>query len=188
MRRAAALCLLALLVTAQSTQAQEAKSAPPDVPPGPGTIRARVVHQEDAERSVSGVALVLYALTRTGLAGMRHGVSDAEGRFSFEGVANDPTTPYLIGAEYQGVSYSGTRVVFSPGELEQEVEIRVARSDHQRIEDRIAQRRPPIEDRWGLAFDVGGCGRFPGVGNRVLGHLVVRAHRATGEGRGNEEE
>ncbi len=126
MRRAAALCVLALLVTAQTTDAQETTSAPPDVPPGPGTIRGRVVHQEDAERSLSGVALILYALTRTGLAGMRHGVTDAEGRFSFEGVANDPAAPYLIGAEYQGVPYSGARVAFPPGALEREVEIRVA--------------------------------------------------------------
>ncbi len=126
MRRAAALCLLALLVTAQATQAQETRPAPPNVPAGPGTIRGRVVHQEDPERSLGGVSLILYALTHTGLAGVRHGASDAEGRFRFEGVANDPTTPYLIGAEYQGVTYPGARVVFESGEVEREVEIRVA--------------------------------------------------------------
>lgn len=126
MRRAAPLCLLALLLAAQPTYAQETIPAPPDVPAGPGTIRGRVVHQEDPQRSLDGVTLSLYALTRTGLAGVRRGASDAEGRFRFEGVANDPTTSYLVGAEYQGVSYSRTRVVFPPGALEREVEIRVA--------------------------------------------------------------
>jgi len=126
MRRAAPLCLFALLLAAQPSHAQEAIPAPPDIPAGPGTIRGRVVHQEDPERSVGGVTLSLYALTRTGLAGVRLGASDAEGRFRFEGVANDPTTSYLVGAEYQGVPYSRTRVVFPPGALEREVEIRVA--------------------------------------------------------------
>jgi hypothetical protein len=126
MRRAAPLCLLALLVMAQSTHAQQTVSTAADVPPGPGTIRGRVVHREDSQRPLEGVALTLYALAPTGLAGMRHGVSDADGRFSFEGVANDPATPYLIGAEYQGVPYSGARVTFPPETLEREVEIRVA--------------------------------------------------------------
>jgi len=126
MRRATPLCLFALLLVAQPSHAQEAMPAPPDVPAGPGTIRGRVVHQEDPQRSLDGVSVSLYALTHTGLAGVRRGASDAEGRFRFEGVANDPTTSYLVGAEYQGVSYSRTRVVFPPGALEQEVEIRVA--------------------------------------------------------------
>jgi hypothetical protein len=53
-------------------------------------------------------------------------VSDSDGRFAFEGVSNDPSTPYLVGAEYGGVAYSGSRVIFAAGELEHEVEIRVA--------------------------------------------------------------
>ena len=48
------------------------------------------------------------------------------GRFTFQGISNDPTTPYHVGARYQGVPYSAARVVFAPGELEREVEIRVA--------------------------------------------------------------
>ena len=143
MRRAAPLCLLALLVTAQAAQAQETRAAPPDVPAGPGTIHGRVVHEEDAGRSVGNVSLILYALTRSGLAGVRNGASDAEGRFRFEGVGNDSSTPYLIGAEYQGVTYPGARVVFAPGEVEREVEIRVAEvtSERQSVSVPLVQLR-----------------------------------------------
>jgi hypothetical protein len=126
MRRAAPLCLVALLLAAQPTRAQEAAPTPPDVPAGPGTIHGRIVHQEDPTRSLGGITVVLYALTRTGLPGVRRTVSDADGHFSFAGVSNQLATPYLIGAEYQGVPYSGLRVAFPPGELERTVEIRVA--------------------------------------------------------------
>jgi hypothetical protein len=125
MRRAAPLCLLALLLAVQPARARETAPAPPDVPAGPATIRGRVVHLEDAERSVAGVSVVLYALLPSGIPGVRRGVSDGLGRFRFEGVGNG--TPYLVGADYQGVPYSaGARVAFAPGELEREVEIRVA--------------------------------------------------------------
>jgi hypothetical protein len=126
MRRAAPLWLVALLLAAQPAQTQRTAPATPEVPAGPGTIRGRIVHQEDPERLLDGVTVILYALTRTGLAGVRRGASNADGRFSFEGLSNDPITPYLIGANYQGILYSGTRVVFPPGETEREVEIRVA--------------------------------------------------------------
>jgi hypothetical protein len=126
MRRAAPLCLLALLVAAQPLRAQEPGPARTEVPAGPGTIRGRVVHREDAERSLGGITVLLHARTRTGLPGIRHGVSDEEGRFAFEGISNDPATSYLIGAQYQGVFYLGARVRFSPEEIEHEVEIPVA--------------------------------------------------------------
>jgi hypothetical protein len=126
MTRAAPLWLLALLLTAGSSGAQERPAAPPDVPSGPGTIRGRIVHQEDPQRPVGGVTVTLYALRGTGVPGARRGVSDDDGRFLFDGVSNQPTTSYLISAEYQGVPYSGPRAAFSPGESEIEVEIRVA--------------------------------------------------------------
>jgi hypothetical protein len=126
MRRAASLFLVTLLLAAQPSHAQEAAPAPPDVPEGPGTIHGRIVHQEDPTRSVGGIAVVLYALTRSGIPGMRRAVSDAEGRFTFTGVSNQLPVPYLVGAEYQGVPYSGARVSFPPGELERTVEIRIA--------------------------------------------------------------
>ena len=143
MRCATPLCLVALLLVMQSTQARGAAPTPPDVPAGPGTIRGRIVHQEDAGRFLAGIPVVLYALKPTGLPGMRQGVSDPDGRFRFEGVSNQPTTPYLIGAEYQGVPYSGARAVFPPGELEVEVEIRVAEvtSDAQQLSVPLARLR-----------------------------------------------
>ena len=126
MRRAAPLCLVALLLAAQPTRAQEAEAIPPDGPSGPGTIHGRIVHQEDPTRSLGGINVVLYALTRTGVPGMRRTVTDAEGHFHFAGVSNELPTPYLVGAEYQGVPYSGVRVTFPPGEVERTVDIRVA--------------------------------------------------------------
>jgi hypothetical protein len=143
MRRATPLCLVALLLAMHSTQARGAAPATRDVPAGPGTIRGRIVHQEDAQRSLGGIPVILYALLRTGLPGVRQGVSDDDGRFRFEGVSNQPTTPYLIGAEYQGVPYSGARAVFPPGEFEVEVEIRVAdvTGDAQRVSVPLARLR-----------------------------------------------
>jgi hypothetical protein len=127
MRRAALLCLLGLLLAVQPAPARETSPAPPDVPAGPATIRGRVVHLEDADRPVAGVSVILYALLPSGIPGVRRAVSDGLGRFRFEGVGNDPSTPYLVGADYQGIPYSsGARVAFAPGELEREVEIRVA--------------------------------------------------------------
>jgi hypothetical protein len=126
MRAATLLCLLGLLLTVQPTRGQE--EAPPigDVPSGPGTIRGRVVHNEDPERSMGGITVILYARMHTGLPGIRHGVSDKDGEFVFEDVSNDPATSYLIGAEYQGVFYGGARLLFQPDETLREIEIRVA--------------------------------------------------------------
>jgi hypothetical protein len=126
MMRSALLGLFALLLAACPSQAQEAVPQIRDVPAGPATIRGRIVHEQGPGHSLEGVRVFLYALTRTGVPGVRDGVSDSDGRFAFEGVSNDPSTPYLVGAEYEGVAYSGSRVIFAPGELEHEVEIRVA--------------------------------------------------------------
>lgn len=126
MRRSALLGLAALLLAAHSAGAQPAAPAPPDVPAGPGAIRGEIVHREEPSRSLGGIPVVLYALTRTGVLGLRRAVSGDDGRFAFEGISNDPSTPYLVGAKYQGVPYSAARVLFAPGELEHEVEVRVA--------------------------------------------------------------
>jgi len=133
--------LVALLLAMPSASARGAAPSAPDVPPGPGTIHGRIVHQEDPRRSLGGIPVVLYAPKPNGLPGIRQGVSDGEGRFRFEGVSNRATTPYLVGAEYQGVPYSGARVVFPPGELEVEVEIRVAEvtSDAQQLSVPLAR-------------------------------------------------
>jgi hypothetical protein len=126
MRHAAPLCLLALLLAAQPTRAQEEAAPIRDVPAGLATIRGTVVHNEDPERFMGGVTVILYAQLQAGLPGIRHGVSDEDGNFVFEGVSNDPATSYLIGAEYQGVFYAGARLQFPPEETLREIEIRVA--------------------------------------------------------------
>jgi hypothetical protein len=54
------------------------------------------------------------------------GRTDDSGAFAFEGISNAPETAYLVGAQFAGISYAGSRVVFSAGELERELEVRVA--------------------------------------------------------------
>jgi len=95
------------------------------VPPGPGTIRGRVLHAEDAARA-GGVEVLLYALPSGGAPGVRRATSAPDGTFAFEGVSNDPQTAYLIGARYDGVPYPGARVTFPAGQTEQTgVEVRI---------------------------------------------------------------
>jgi len=75
---------------------------------------------------MGGVTVILHARSQTGLPGIRHTVSSEDGHYGFEGVSNDPTTSYLIGAQYQEVFYAGARFRFSPEEIEREIEIHVA--------------------------------------------------------------
>lgn len=99
--------------------------ATPDVPPGPATIRGRVIHPERPE-AVNGVDVVLYALPAQAPPGVRRTRADATGAFAFEGVSNDPETAYLVGARFADVPYAGERVGFSPGETERTLEVRIA--------------------------------------------------------------
>jgi hypothetical protein len=75
---------------------------------------------------MGGVTVILYARPQTGLPGIRHGVSEEDGDFAFEGISNDPTISYLVGAEYQGVFYAGARLLFPARETLREIEVRVA--------------------------------------------------------------
>jgi hypothetical protein len=84
-----------------------------------------VVHPERPD-GVAGVEVVLYALPPGGTPGLRSSRTDDSGAFAFEGISNAPETAYLVGAQFAGISYAGSRVVFSAGELERELEVRVA--------------------------------------------------------------
>lgn len=117
MSRIARTIALALLVAAAAAAAQET----PDVPRGPATLRGRLVHESRPEAAV-GVPVVLYALSPHGEAGLRRSESDAEGRFVFEGIANDPGMVYLVGARLGAIPF-GARTAFAAGELSREVEI-----------------------------------------------------------------
>ncbi len=125
-RRLAGLLLLALLV-AGGSRGEEAPELPPgagDVPAGEGAIRGRIAHRT-RPAAVAGVPVVLYALAASGEAGLRSGVSDAQGEFAFEGIANDPGVVYLVGARLASVPF-GVRVVFQAGERERRVELEVS--------------------------------------------------------------
>lgn len=96
----------------------------PDVPTGPAAIRGRVL--EPAGTGAADVEVVLYALPQGQAPGVRRATTDAEGRFAFQGIANEPTTAYLLGARRGEISFPGERVSFGDGELEREVTIRLA--------------------------------------------------------------
>jgi hypothetical protein len=125
MRRAAGAVVAALLLLHLPAGAEEAAALEPDVPAGPAAIAGRVVHAESG-LPVAGVEVVLYALSRTGVPGARHGVSEEDGRFRFEGVATGDDYAYLVGARYQGVPHPGDRVVFAEGSLLASVEVHVS--------------------------------------------------------------
>jgi hypothetical protein len=110
-----ALLASALLLVAATAAAQ--------IPPGDGTVRGRVV--DDASgRGAAGVDVVLYTAAADGTAGLTSGVTDAEGRFAFEGVESDPGRVYLVGTRSGDVPL-GQRVSFAPGAKEATVELRL---------------------------------------------------------------
>jgi hypothetical protein len=116
-----------VLIAAPLASAQHdgaASDSVPDVPAGPGRLIGAIVNPDAPDR-VGGVDVLLYALPAGGTPGLRRGVSDAGGRFVFEGISNDPKTAYLIGARYAGVPYPGERVSFAEGTTEVAVDVRV---------------------------------------------------------------
>jgi hypothetical protein len=118
--RKAKLALLALCFAS----AAAAEGPPPDVPPGPARIEG-VVRRAESGAPVAGAEVALYALTAEGVPGLRRTTSDAEGRFAFTNVANDPAIGWLVGARFEGVAFPGGRVAFAPGADVATVEVRV---------------------------------------------------------------
>lgn len=119
-----AVALGAALALAAAAGAQADAQSPPDVPAGDGAIVGRVLRAADGA-PVGGVEVVLYALPSAAQPGLRRGTAGPDGRFAFEGIGAEPTTTYLVGARYEGVSYPGARVQFAEGERRREVEVRV---------------------------------------------------------------
>ena len=116
MNRAARWVGAAIALVAATGQAQTPPAATPDVPGGPGTIKGRIVHA-GRPAAAAGLPVLLYALPEAAPPGVREGVADAEGRFVFSNVSNDPNTVYLIGARVGEVPF-GVRIRFAGGELE----------------------------------------------------------------------
>lgn len=155
MSRAAAVALALVLLAGAAVWAQE--STIPDVPPGPATLRGRVVHPERPE-AAAGVEVVLYALAPGGRAGVRRTTSGPRGDFTFERISNDPETSYLLGARYGGIPFPGGRVSFGAGETEQSIEIAVAE----------------LTDDPGRVRVIGVRSRVDRLGNRLVVHESVQ--------------
>jgi len=95
-----------------------------DIPAGPAILRGRVVLEGDST-GVGGIPVVLYALPTDGVPGLRGLVTDEAGAFTFESIANDPATTYLLGARYAEIPF-GVRFSFEPGELQRQIDLPVA--------------------------------------------------------------
>lgn len=124
---AAAFAVVCLALAAHGRAPHDASPAGEisDVPPGPATIRGRVV-APGGDTGAADVEVVLYALSQGRPPGLRRTQTDSQGRFAFERIANDSETSYLLGARRDEVPFPGERVSFASGELEREVEIRMA--------------------------------------------------------------
>jgi hypothetical protein len=125
MKPAALALSLGTLLLAPPASPQQPPAALADVPSGPATIRGSVLGAED-DSPLAGVEVGLYALTVSGVPGVRHTKSDASGRFRFENISNDPHIAYLVGTRHQGIPFPGGRVSFGPGETEHVVEVRIS--------------------------------------------------------------
>jgi len=126
-RRIGALVALAAaagLAQAQGLPPHAAAPAAPDVPTGDATLRGQIVN-ESRPGAAAGLPVLLYALPESGSPGLREGVSDADGRFVFSGISNDPATVYLIGVRAGEVPF-GARLRFSAGEREKSVQLPIS--------------------------------------------------------------
>ncbi len=127
--RGTLLGLVGVVLLAAPLRAQmphpDVKASVPDVPSGPATIHGRVVHLE-RPAAAAGVEVVLYALPASGVPGVRRGTTDSKGEFRFEGISNDPSVAYLVGARFGDVPFPGERVIFAAGETDHAVEVRIA--------------------------------------------------------------
>jgi hypothetical protein len=122
-------------------------SGVPDVPPGPGVIRGRVVHESagpDQQAVVSGLPVVLYALPRGGVPGLRGTTTNAIGEFAFEGIAVDAEIAYLIGVRYGGIPF-GLRSVFGEGETERSIVVKVSEPSAEAGEVEVGEVRIRVE-------------------------------------------
>jgi len=124
MNRAARWAAAVIALVAATGQAQTTPPGTPDVPGGAGTLRGQIVHASRPE-AAAGISVLLYALPESAPPGMREGVSDAQGRFVFTNVSNDPATVYLIGVRAGEVPF-GVRVHFAPGERERSVALPIS--------------------------------------------------------------
>jgi len=96
----------------------------PRPPAGNGVLNIQVRHATTPNEA-AGLSIALYALAPDGSPGLANGQTDAQGRFSFEGISTDPEIVYLIGASYREIPF-GQRITFAPGATTARVEIEIS--------------------------------------------------------------
>lgn len=134
-----------LAVAPGSAFAQHEVSAnnTPPPPAGPGALTVEVVHPTDVAET-AGLSLALYALTPDGMPGFKGGETGADGRFTFEGISNDPGIIYLVGARYKEIPF-GERVTFVQGETEARVEVQISAPTDRITKVRVKELRARID-------------------------------------------
>jgi hypothetical protein len=105
-----------------------AQQSPPDVPAGEGRIVVQVLHATTGE-PMSGIPVLLYALSAGTAPGLRRGETGADGSHAFDGIATSPEIAWLVGARHQDLPFPGSRVAFAPGATEATAEIRISSLD-----------------------------------------------------------
>ncbi len=160
------LCVLA--APAALAQHDGAAGSAPPPPPGPGQLTVEVVAAEGATtlESLSGLSIALYSLAPDGTPGLTNGVTDAQGRVTFEGISNDPAIVYLVGARYAEIPF-GERVRFDDGESVARVRIEVAAPTDRVADVRVDELRVRL-DWLGDRIVVTEIQRIANDGSRVI--------------------
>ena len=156
------LVLFSFVVFANATEAQHPGGANSAAPPpaGDGVLTVQIIQRANTPDDASGVAgidIALYALSKDGTPGFAGGATDADGRFVFEGISNDPGIVYLVGARYHEIPF-GQRVTFETGSTEALVEIEVSE---------------PTEDTAGVVIEELRV-RVDWMGDRIVVREIIR--------------
>ena len=162
---AGALGALLLLAAPLAAQAPPQVTGPggevPKPPAGEGVIRGRAV-VPGSTLVLADLSVALYALRPDGAPGLVGTVTDAEGRFAFEGISPATDIVYLVGTEYGGVPFA-QRAVFEVGSPELFVELELRES----VETGTALEVPEVTYK----FDWVGGQLFVQISHRIVNPL-----------------
>ena len=118
-----AICALCWPPLVLAQHAGGAGSAPRP-PAGDGALTVQVRHAT-SPANAADLSIALYALAPDGSPGFASGQTDAQGRFTFEGISTNPEIVYLVGASYREIPF-GERITFAPGAISARVEIEIS--------------------------------------------------------------
>ncbi|MDO8569006.1 MAG: carboxypeptidase-like regulatory domain-containing protein [Dehalococcoidales bacterium] len=94
-------------------------------PAGNGTISGQIVNGTTGGSSVANLDIALKTNLKDASVGSTGGKTDAEGRFTFSGLATDSTYSYQIVLIYQKADYVNDLIIFGPGETTQTIKVNV---------------------------------------------------------------